>query len=169
MSEKKRFLKFGMDERRALSGAELYVRIFQVTALMPVLYIFIATGHMSIMSTRNVLSILFDIGMSALPRVETLGISWVYRMTRSECIVVFIPLAIAIALGAMGAKWFKGNAELSRRVHKVLAVLIACDLVLRVVPVAASLAFGLPAQIAGFAIRAVCLFLIVMDMRADKK
>lgn len=161
-------VKFGIDIRKQLTGADLYVRIFQICALLPLPYLYIAMIDHDIGSSRNLLSVLFDIGMSSIPRGEAFAMSFLYRTTLSEEKVYFIILVIAIVLGFAADRVLRGNPALSVRMHKLFAVLVACDLVIRIIPVKANIAFGLPAAIAGFVIRAVCLWLIVLDLKVHK-
>ena len=117
-------------------------------------------------SSRNLLSVLFDIGMSSLPRVEAYALSFLYRLTLSEDMVFFVILGIAIILGFAADRVLRGNPGLSVRMHKAFEVLICMDLAIRIVPVRANYAFGIPAAAAGFAIRAFCLYLLIRDMKA---
>ena len=159
-------VKFGIDIRRQLTGADLYVRIFQICALLPLSYIFVAWAHPVILEIRNPLAAVFDIGICTLPRVEAFALSYLYRATLSEVAVYFTILVPAVALGFAAVNVIRGNPELSVRMHKVFAVLIACDLVIRLIPIKANLAMGIPAAVIGFAVRALCLFLIIQDLRA---
>ena len=159
-------VKFGIDIRKQLTGADLYVRIFQICALLPLPYLYIAMIDRGIGNSRNLLSVLFDIGMSSLPRVEAYALSFLYRMTLSEEKVFFVILIIAIALGFAADRVLRGNPELSVRMHKAFEVMICMDLAIRIVPVRANYAFGIPAAVAGFAIRAFCLYLLIRDMKA---
>ena len=159
-------VKFGIDIRKQLTGADLYVRIFQICALLPLPYLYIAMIDRGIGSSRNLLSVLFDIGMSSLPRVEAYALSFLYRMTLSEEKVFFVILIIAIALGFAADRVLRGNPELSVRMHKAFEVMICMDLAIRIVPVRANYAFGIPAAVAGFVIRAFCLYLLIRDMKA---
>ena len=162
-------VRFGIDVRRQLTGADLYVRIFQVCALLPLPYIFIAWADPVILETHNPLAAMFDIGICTLPRVGAFAVSCLYRAMLSEMAVYFVILIPAVALGFAASNVLRGNPELSVRVHKVFAVLIACDLVIRLIPVKANLAFGLPAAATGFVIRAICLYLLVRDLKAERE
>ena len=159
-------VKFGIDIRKQLTGADLYVRIFQICALLPLPYLYIAMIDRGIGSSRNLLSVLFDIGMSSLPRVEAYALSFLYRMTLSEEKVFFVILIIAIALGFAADRVLRGEPDLSVRMHKAFEVMICMDLAIRIVPVRANYAFSIPAAVAGFAIRAFCLYLLIRDMKA---
>ena len=160
-------VKFGIDIRKQLTGADIYVRIFQICALLPLPYLYIAMIDRGIGSSRNLLSVLFDIGMSSIPRIETLALSYMYRITLSEEKVFFFILIIAIALGFAADRVLRGNPALSVRMHKLFIALIACDLIIRLIPVKANLAFGLSGAVIGFILRAGCLYLLILDLKAD--
>ena len=161
-------IAFGTDLRRKLSGADLYIRILQITSILPVLYIFIATGAPKLLLGRSVFSLLFDTGMSALPRAESLFLSWLYRYTSNEVIVYFAILFIALFAGILGNRLFRDNHKNGQNTRKVFAVLLAADLIFRVLPFSFNLAFGFPAAAFGFIVRLACLFLILLDLRADR-
>ena len=162
-------VKFGIDLRRALTGADVYVRIFQVSAVLPSVFIAAAAAYPPLLLTRNFFSVLFDLGMSMLPRALTLALSTIYRTTGSEIYVYFIPLVIALALGVFADRVLRGSPRKAVLVHKVFIALIAVDLVLRLVPVRYNLVFGWPAAIVGFLVRAGCFAFLVLDLRADRK
>ena len=162
-------VRFGIDIRRQLTGADIYVSIFQICSLLPLPYIFIATAHPAIFSTHNLLSVLFDAGMTTLPRAEALALSFLYRLTLSEVAVYFVVLAVALALGLISSRVLRGNPEASVRFHKAASVLITLDLAIRIIPVRANIAFGLPAAAIGLAVRAACLYLVICDLKAAGK
>ena len=56
-------VEFGIDIRRKLTGADLYVGIFQIFSLLPLPYMFLARVHPPVYSTRNLFSVLFDTGI----------------------------------------------------------------------------------------------------------
>jgi len=161
-----RGIGFGIDIRRKLTGADLYVRIFQLCSLLPLPYIFLARPHPPVISTRNLFSVLFDIGICSLPRAEAYALSYLYRQTLSEVAVYFVILAVALALGFISGRVLRGNPEASIRFHKAAEVLITLDLAIRIIPVRANFAFGIPAAVIGLAVRAVCLYLVIRDMKA---
>ena len=165
MSTLKYHLTYGLDVRRGLSGGALYVKIFQAVSILPLPYIFIATVYMGITGSTNLFSVLFDLGMAAAPRAEVLILSYVYRRTASESIVYFALPVIALILGIIADNVLTGNIRRSLIAHKIAAVLIALDLVIRLIPVHANIAFGLPAEVCGFAVRAICLWLVIRDIR----
>ena len=61
------------------------------------------------------------------------------------------------------------HSERGRTTRVVLAVLIAIDLILRLLPLGFTKAFGLPCEILAFALRSASLVLVVLDLRAGKK
>ena len=156
---------FGTDIRKALSGADLYVRVFQILSLLPVLYMFVAAGYPAVMTSRSLFSVLFDAGMSALPRAESLLLAALYRHTSSEICVYFALLAAALLLGILGNRCFRDNHNSGRTTRFVFAGLIAADLIIRLLPFACNSTFGLPAAVFGFAVRLACLGLIILDLR----
>lgn len=160
-------MKFGVDLRKTLTGAELSIRIQQICAILPVLYLFAAASFPLALTRRNFASVLFDLGFSALPRLEALGISLLYRITRSEVLVNFLLLGFALALGLAAGALLHGKA--ARAARRFLVVWIAVDLLLRLLPLGLNRAFGLPAAILGFALQLLCLVLCVLDLRADQK
>jgi len=162
-------ITFGTDVRKALSGADLYVRVFQILSLLPVLYLFVAAAHPAVMTSRNVLSALFDAGMSTLPRAESLLLAALYRHTGNEIYVYFALLAAALLLGILGNRLFRDNHRSGRKTRLVFTVMIVADLILRVAPFAFNSTFGLPAAVFGFAVRLACLVLILLDLRADRQ
>ena len=162
-------IRFGIDLRRVLTGADLYVLIFQISSLLAVPYMIAASGHAAVMGTKNVLSLLFDTGMCAVPKAEALLLSLVYRLTASEIAVYFVMLAIALALGITAGKVLRGDPALAVKMHKTAAALICIDLVIRMIPLGFNVTFGIPTAATGFVIRAVCLVLLIADLRADKK
>ena len=91
-------IRFGTDPRKRLNGSDLYVKTFQLASILPVFYLFMASGYMGIFSKRTVFSVLFDLGISVLPRAEALALSYIYRITDNELIMVFIMMIIGFGL-----------------------------------------------------------------------
>ena len=162
-------IRWGIHKGRELSGAGLYVLILQISSLLPLLYILVASGYTRILEEKNALSYLFETGIMALPRIETLVLSFIYRLTTKEVIVYFAFPAIALVLGIVAGKLFRKPYETAKRARFVFAVLIAADLVLRALPVGNYGSFSLPAAVIGTVIRAVCLVLLLLDIRTDRK
>ncbi len=162
-------MKFGIGIRKALSGAGLYVMIFQIASLLPAVYIVIASGYMGIFAKTGVFSVLFDLGASAIPRWEALCVSLLYRLTSSEVAVHFALLGGALAFGFAAAALLRGEYRTARVSRIVFAALICADLILRLLPFHFNIAFGWPAAAVGVAVRLFCLALLLLDLRADRK
>ena len=160
-------VRFGIDIRRGLSGADLYVGIFQVSAVLPAVYIAAAAAYPRLLFRQSFFSVLFDLGMSLLPRALTLTLSSVYRATGSEVIIYYIPLILALVLGLAANRVLHGAPGRAILAHKACIALIALDLVLRLVPMQYNLAFGWSAAVAGFLVRAGCIALLFLDLRAQ--
>lgn len=156
---------WGLNGRNTVTGAHLYVYAFQVAALLPLPYIFAIVGYPAVITSKNVLSYLFDVGMMAVPRVEALALSYLYSATSSEVAVFFALLIPALVLGLVLGRLLRDGDEKALRLRKALVVLIACDLVLRLLPFGFNLAFGLPAAAIGWICRAACLACVAMDIK----
>ena len=161
-------MRFGINVRNRLTGADLYVRILQLTGLAPVLYVLVACVHPAVFTSRNVFSVLFGLGTSALPRWEALALSRLYRMSHSEVLVCAAVLVFALIFGLAAGRLLKGGRGKARAVRAVLAVLIALDLAVRVLPLPFRFSFGIPAAVFGFVIRLGCLALVLGDLTADR-
>ena len=150
-------IRFGAPERKTLTGAELAIRAFQVFSLLPIPYVLAIVGYPAIITTDNILSVLFGIGFASLPRAEALLLSACYRASLSEVAVI-----AGVAAGAYVLARDDGSTVPLRRAY---AALIALDLVLRLIPMPFNLAFGIVAQLIGFCLRLACLALVVLDLR----
>ena len=162
-------MRFGVNVRNRLTGADLYVRLFQLTGLAPVLYVLVACVHPAVFTSENVFSVLFRLGMSALPRWEALGLSQLYRMSHSEVLVCTAVLVFALIFGLAAGRLLKGGRGKACAVRVMLAVLIVLDLAVRVVPLPFQFSFGVPAAVFGFVIRLGCLAIVVGDLMADRR
>ena len=160
-------MKFGIDVRGSLTGADLAVRIVQIAAALPMVYLVIASGWFSLTTKETVLSYLFSLGICTIPRIAALGLSALYRSTGGEVLFSMILVAAALFCGVWMNRLLRGKN--GKTVRMVLAVLIALDLIARFLPLGFVGAFGLGAEIPAFVIRAACLFLILLDLRAGTK
>lgn len=160
-------MKFGINLRKLLTGAELAVRIFQITTLLPLAYTLVGAGLPYLYTHRSLFSVLFELGLAGLPRAETLGLSLLYRKSGSEMAVFFVMLAIALAVGILADNALKGSDARAKRSRIVWAALIALDLLFRFVPLPFE-ALPVYASVFGFALRQGCLALILLDLRAGK-
>ena len=159
-------MKFGFDNRRYRTGADLSVRILQIASLLPTLYILLVPSYPAIVTRRSAVSVLFDLGFSSLPRLETLALSLLYRITDSEIILFFSLLLAALALGLLSRRLLE---RFPRPTRLVFAGLICVDFALRLLPLRVSTAFGLPCAAIGFGVQVLCLALIALDLNAAKR
>lgn len=162
-------MKFGLNDRKNLTGAGLYVKIFQAVSLLPLLYIFTASGYMGLLTKKSVLSVLFEMGFSALPRIEALALSAIYRLTSSEIAVFFAILVIALIFGIITQKYFIKDKKAGKITRIVLLILIATDIILRALPLGFNSDFGTAGFIFGLALRLGFAILIVLDIKNEKK
>ena len=160
-------MKFGIDVRGRLTGADLAVRIVQIAAALPMLYFVILSGWLSLLTQDTPLTYLFSLGVCAVPRAVALGLSALYRQTGGEALFSMLLVAAALFYGVVMNRLL--HSERGRTTRVVLAVLIAIDLVLRLLPLGFTKAFGLPCEILAFALRSASLILVLLDLRAGKK
>ena len=160
-------MKFGIDVRGRLTGADLAVRIVQIAAALPMLYFVILSGWLSLLTQDTPLTYLFSLGVCAVPRAVALGLSALYRQTGGEALFSMLLVAAALFYGVVMNRLL--HSERGRTTRVVLAVLIAIDLILRLLPLGFTRAFCLPCEILAFALRSASLVLVVLDLRAGKK
>lgn len=160
-------MKFGIDVRGRLTGADLAVRIVQIAAALPMLYFVILSGWLALLTQDTPLTYLFSLGVCAVPRAVALGLSALYRQTGGEALFSMLLVAAALFYGVVMNRLL--HSERGRTTRVVLAVLIAIDLVLRLLPLGFTRAFGLPCEILAFALRSASLILVLLDLRAGKK
>ena len=160
-------MKFGIDVRGRLTGADLAVRIVQIAAALPMLYFVILSGWLALLTQETPLTYLFSLGVCAVPRAVALGLSALYRQTGGEAPFSMLLVAAALFYGVVMNRLL--HSERGRTTRVVLAVLIAIDLILRLLPLGFTKAFGLPCEILAFALRSASLVLVVLDLRAGKK
>lgn len=160
-------MKFGIDIRGKLTGADLAVRIVQIAAGLPMLYLIILSGMPALLTQKSPVTVLFSLGVCAVPRAVALGLSALYRQTGGEVLFSMLLVAAALAFGVVMNRLL--HSERGRTTRVVLAVLIAIDLILRMLPLGFTKAFGLPCEIIAFALRSASLILVLLDLRAGKK
>ncbi len=162
-------MKFAVKKQKQLSGAKLYVYIFQISSLLPLVYIFAVSGYAGLITKKSISGIIFDSGMCLIPRLEALGLSYLYRISESEIAVYFALLLFALIFGIICNKLLNGKYKTAKIIRYVFMALILADLVIRAMPFGFNSAFELPFEAAGFALRLACLALVVLDLTADKK
>ncbi|MBR1781861.1 MAG: hypothetical protein IJ751_10735 [Oscillospiraceae bacterium] len=158
-----------IDRMKKIGFSQLCVYCYQICTLLPLPYILVAPGYMGLLTHRNLLSVLFDVGMAALPRAETLALSLLYRHTASERAVYFTMLTAALLLGLLLGRLLRAAPKTAEITQRALAGLLGADLLLRVLPFPCNLAFGWAASALGFAVEALCLALLVTDLRGARR
>ena len=161
-------MTFGIKVRKKRTGADVSLLIFQISTLLIVPYMSIIPGYLYVLTKRGFLANVFDLGLSAVPRWEALGVSWIYRRTCSEVLAYFILLSIALAAGLVIRRLLQGSYETAVKTRVVLAALIAADLAVRLLPVHFNAIFGTACAVFGFAVRLICLVLILLDLHAAR-
>ena len=159
-------MKFGIDIRGRLTGADLAVRITQIMAALPMLYLVILSGMLSLLTRETPVTYLFSLGVCAIPRAVALGLSALYRHTGGEVLFSMLLVAAALVYGVVMNRLL--HSERGRVTRIVLAVLIAIDLIVRLIPLGFPQSFGLPCEIAAFTLRAGSLVLVLLDLRAGR-
>lgn len=162
-------VQFGLKLIRKITGADISVYIQQFAAILPVLHISLAAGYMALLARSTVSSFLFDVGVSTLPRAVVFGISRLYGLVKSELLLCFLILAYALALGLIAHRLFHIKRERSRVCHWIFIALIACDLVLRLMPFEFNRTFGVAPAIIGFVLNLAGLVLLVLDLYFDRR
>ena len=157
-------MKFGIDIRGKLTGADLAVRITQIMAALPMLYLVILSGMLSLLTRETPVTYLFSLGVCAVPRAVALALSALYRHTGGEVLFSMLLVASALVYGVVMNRLL--HSERGRTVRIVLAALIALDLIVRLIPLGFTKAFGLPCEIIAFALRAASLVLVILDLKA---
>jgi len=160
-------MKLGIDVRGKKTAADIYVLIFQIISFLPPIYIFVASGYTPLLGKRNILTAVFDFGVSALPRWESLIASYLYRLTSSELAPYFFILSVALILGIIAKRFLTGGYRRSRNLRILFIVLILADLVVRTLPFSFNGTFSYGFSAAAFAFRTVCLVLPLLDIIAD--
>ena len=154
--------------KRPYSGTKIYILIFQVASLLPLAHILYTSGVSDGVIPHGLTSVLFDIGICALPRCETLLLSTVYRITLSEIFIYFALALIAFIYGVVMNKLLSLK-KTSSVAKYVAAVLIACDIAVRALPFRFNFIFGTLYFVIGLVIRLTCIALVVSDIIISRK
>ena len=162
-------MKFGINPIRKLTGAELSVRILQIAAILPAVYMFMVSGYHSLVTRQNFFAILFNIGICTLPKLETLGLAALYRWSLSEMALCFTVLGLALVFGLAAKPLLRGDHKRAVISRIVFAVLVFADLIIRLLPLKVNTVFGIVPEVIGFMIRLGCLVMIILDLVADKR
>ncbi|MBQ7638298.1 MAG: hypothetical protein IJS90_05325 [Clostridia bacterium] len=162
-------MKFGLDTRKKMTGANLSVYIFQITSLLPALYIVAASGYGALFTQRGPAGFLCSLGFCGIPRAQALGLSILYRAFSSEAAVCFALLIISLIVGFAGNRLLRAKEKTAFTVRVVYTALIGADLIFRLLPLSFNGAFGFAPSACAFALRLLCLALVTADIVVYKK
>jgi len=161
-------LSFGTDDKKALTGAGLYIKIFQTASLVSAICILVFSVYPPAMIRRGVFSLLFDLAAMSLPRIEIYLLSLFYRACTKETLIFFAILIAALILGIAGRKILLSSDASAKKLRIALATFISADLVLRLIPFSFNGVFSTASNITGFALRLACLIFILLDLKKKK-
>ena len=156
--------KFGLKYVRKLTGAEVVVRVTQLFSILPAVCIFIISGYPGVVAKNGFFTVLFDWGVSVLPRWFVWLCSFVYRLTSKELLLDFAILVPMLAYGLFMGPLLRGKERTAVITRIVLAVLILSDLVIRVLPLPMNSVYGTAPSVFGFIVRLALLALTVLDL-----
>lgn len=162
-------IRFGIQQRKVINGAALYLRIFQAASLLMLPYIFLINIYPAVITGHNLWSVLFELGLVSIPRAEALLLSFIYRFTLNEIIIYFIPLVIAFVYGLIILKLLDGPEKRAVLIRKILIILIALDLVLRLLPFSFNYTFAWYYVVIGCLARIACLIFLILDLNLYAK
>ncbi|MBQ7688793.1 MAG: hypothetical protein IJT27_06210 [Clostridia bacterium] len=162
-------MKFGLNPGKKMTGAELSVVVFQAASLLPAIYILVASGLMALFTKKGLPGFLCSLGFSAIPRLEALGLSALYRATASETAVCLGLLLAALDVGITAKKLLRAKEKTAFAARIVYACLLGADLLFRLLPFSFNRSFGFAAAACGFALRLLCLALVTADLAVYKK
>ena len=160
-------MKLGMDNR-AMTGASLALRIWQLTSLIPLFYVAGATVQLLSAREGGFFGWLLGAGICAMPRAEALALAFAYRLTAGEVILCLAPAVVALAVGIPLERLLR-NVKQGVRVRWAIVIFWAVDILAGLLPLAVNAAFGTAAAVPGLLIRLGCLALTAADLCALKK
>ena len=144
--------------------ARIAVMITQICAVLPLPYILIGTGMIGFYMKRGFSACLFDFGMSAIHRAWLFCVSELYALTKTEVAVYFALMIPALVIGFVAVRMLRGKRQTRIAATVIIIAVNAVDLVLRLLPLRVNGVFGIGYDIAGAAVRAVCLALAVVEL-----
>lgn len=83
---------------------KIYIRFEQIVLLLPLLYLLSVSGSNVQIMQKNLLTNVFELGMSLLPRVTLFLLSLLYRLTKNEVLLYFALIGMALLIGRIFAK-----------------------------------------------------------------
>ena len=155
-------------KNKAFSGARAAVVAFQIACLVPALFVVLASVYPYAMAAGGGYALFCDLGVSSLPRWLALGVSLLYRLTKSEVAAALALPAVALALGIVGKRLLDGK-KTARVARIVLSAAIGADLVLRIWPLSWVSLYGWGCTVFAFLFRAACLGLLLWDLLKKKE
>ena len=162
-------VEWGIEWRKCVSGTQLAVWAFQVASLLPLAFLLAIVGYPAIVTTDNVLTAAFKLGMMAIPRIATIGLAHLYRITGSELAIHFALATGALAVGLVLGRLLQGSENVRIRLRQALAVLIAADIAMSLPPLPFNSVYGPGFAVAGIAVKLACLAFVILDLRAAKQ
>jgi hypothetical protein len=162
-------MSFGISEKKALTGAHLYVALFQIISLLSAVYIFIGSGYTALIGTRNAVTVFFETGIGFVPRAESCLLFLLYRAFLSEVAVFYGLVVTALILGIVSNKLLSAGYKTARNTRVVFLVLIIADITVRFLPFSFNTALPLYANVVALVLRLLCVILIVLDFIFEKK
>ena len=160
-------MKFGLSNKDR-TGAWLAVRLFQIVSFVPALVFLVISGYRGVLAENGVFPTLFSSGMCSLPCWETMGLSVLYRVTRSEVLIHFLLLGVALIVGLVTAPLLRGSEKTGRVLRFVLLGVLVLDIPLGILFNIYGY-FGLVPVVCGSVIRIGFAGLIVADLIAAGK
>ncbi|MBQ3328506.1 MAG: hypothetical protein IJG88_00965 [Eggerthellaceae bacterium] len=161
-------VEWGIRDRKAHTGMQLAVAVFQVASLLPLAFLFGIVGYPAIVTMDNPLALLFKLGMAAIPRIEALGLSHLYHLTGNEVAIHFALLISALVAGVLVPRIARSSDAAAVGTRRALAAFCAFDIAMSLLPRPCTAAFGIGAAAAGIAAKLACLVFIALDLKAAK-
>ena len=157
-------MKFGLGSSKKITGSHLSLYIFQFVSVLPAIYILVASGFMALLSMDGIVPFLCLTVFSIIPRAESIGLSYLYRLTSGEAFVCMGLLLSALIVGLILNKLLRSKEKTAFIVRIIYAVFLAADLILRLLPFSFNKAFGFAPDAIGFAVTLICLALVAADI-----
>ncbi len=145
-----------------------YSAAVRIAALAVVPFAVIGSGYMILFTNVNFFSVLAAFGLSALPKIETMLLSLLYNLTKSEMLVLLIILAVAFFFG-LTVKKLSENEKAKKITTLALTAIVAADVVIRCLPLEFNFVFGVAAYIFGLVFRVGCLALLIAELVKSSK
>ena len=158
-------IRFGINDRKVINGATLYLRIFQIASLLPLPYIFLINVYPAVIAGNNIWGVLFDLGLVSIPRAEALLLSFLYKLTLNEILVYFILLVLAFVWGLILKKLLDGAKKRAILIRKILIIVLLFDLVLRLLPFHFNYAYPWYFVVIGCLVRISSLIFLILDLK----